>query len=244
MIDEYSYIIIDDEPKAIKILSNSINRLCGNLNMIGSYTDWEPALSALNNSDTDIAFLDISMPRKSGFGLLELIPELPCEIIFVTAHEEYALKAFKFSPIDYLLKPVADDRLSNAINKATEHIRFKSSSQNQLSKEGININNKIGIRNNNGLDYVNIDDIIFFEAKSRYTSVVTRNKKYVSTNNLGKFKTILDGQNFYNVHRSFIVNTNHILRYESSGVLILTDGYQIPVAKNTRGEFLKLFNRY
>ncbi len=243
MTNSYSYIIIDDEAKAIKMLHNAISRLYDNMELAGSYTEWEPAYGALKNNDADIAFVDISMPHKSGFSLLEMVPDLGSEIIFVTAHEEYALKAFKFSPVGYLLKPVNDNRLQAAIDKAISHVQNKKIASGHLHDEVVSKNNKLGIRNNNGLDYINIDDILYFEANARYTKVVTKARNYLSSCNIGKFKKMVEGRAFYAVHRSFIVNTNHIARYESSGILIMEDGHEIPVSKNTREDFLNLFDR-
>lgn len=244
MKNNYNYIIIDDEPKAIKVLQNTISQLYSDLKMIGSYTDWESALTALSNRDLDIAFLDISMPHKTGFGILDMLPELTCEVIFVTAHEEFALHAFKYSPVDYLLKPVKSTRLEAAIAKATAHIQHKPSTNTRIYSEDISIDDKIVIRNKNGLDYVKLRDIIFFEASNRYTHIITANKNYVSTTNLGKFKEVLKEKHFFNVHRSYLVNIDHIKRYESSGILTLTNGHQIPVAKSTREDFLTLFEKF
>ncbi|MBZ0100222.1 MAG: LytTR family transcriptional regulator DNA-binding domain-containing protein [Taibaiella sp.] len=243
MTNSFQYIIIDDEAKAIKMLSNAIGRLYDNLEMTGAYTDWEPALAALENGEADIAFVDISMPRKNGFSLLEMVPDLSCEVIFVTAHEEYALKAFKFSPVGYLLKPVNDARLKAAVDKAITHVQNKKLAAGHVNDAIISKNNKLGIRNNNGLDYINIDDIIYFEANARYTKVVIKGRSYLSSCNIGKFKKLVEGRNFYSVHRSFIVNTDRITRYVSTGVLVMEDGHEIPVSKNIREDFLNLFNR-
>lgn len=243
MTNNYQYIIIDDEAKAIKMLDNAITRLYDNLELAGSYTEWEPALDALRSNDADIAFVDISMPHKNGFSLLEMVPDLACEIIFVTAHEEYALKAFKYSPVGYVLKPVKDSSLQAAVDKAITHVQNKKIALGHLHDEVISKNNKLGIRNHNGVDYVNIDDILYFEASARYTKVVTKARGYMSSCNIGKFKKMVEGKAFYAVHRSFIVNTNHISRYESSGILIMEDGHEIPVSKNTREDFLNLFDR-
>lgn len=243
MTNNYKYIIIDDEAKAIKMLHNAISRLYDNMDMEGSYTEWEPALDTLKNSEADIAFVDISMPHKSGFGLLEMVPHLSCEIIFVTAHEEYALKAFKYSPVGYLLKPVKDEMLRAAVDKAISLVQNRKIASVHLHDELITKNNKLGIRNNNGIDYIDIDNILFFEASARYTRIVTKSKSYLSSCNIGKFRKIIEGRNFYPVHRSFIVNIAHVVRYESSGILITEGGHEIPVSKNVREDFLNLFER-
>lgn|SRR5690606_7613781 len=243
MTNSYQYIIIDDEAKAIKMLNNAITRLYDNLEIKGSFNHWEPALEALKNGGLDIAFVDISMPHKNGFSLLEMVPDLSCEIIFVTAHEEYALKAFKYSPVGYVLKPVNDNRLKAAIDKAIVHVQNKRAAAAHTGSAGISTNNKLGIRNNHGLDYVSMNDIIFFEANARYTRVVTKANSYLSSWNIGKFRQMVEGKHFYPVHRSYIVNTDKIIRYVSGGVVVMEDGHEIPVSKNTREDFLNLFSR-
>lgn len=242
MTHSYSYIIIDDEPKAIKLLSRIIQQYYSNLQETGTYISWELALDALKKDEADLIFLDISMPHKNGMALLEMASDISGEIIFVTAHEEHALKAYKYAPSGYILKPIVDDVLKATIDKAIERIRDKKrAAQQQIEK--IAGSNKIAISNKNGLDYVNIDEILFFEADARYTKVITTGKNYTSSYNLGKFKAMLEKHSFYPVHRSYMVNLNRVSRYERSGILIMENGDEIPVAKNARDGFLSLFER-
>jgi two-component system LytT family response regulator len=243
MKNRHSCIIVDDEPKAIELLADSIQDLYDNIDIMGTYTTWKTALPAIRNNDFDILFLDISMPQKTGIDILELVPELKSEVIFVTAHSEYALNAFKYFAAGYILKPVKDTVLTKTIDKALERISYKKLvAQKKLEQH--NAKNRIAIPNNNGLDYFNLTDILYFEATSRYTKATTSTSEILSSYSIGKFKEILDGNTqFYQVHRSFIVNLDFVKRYERNGTIIMSDGYEIPVAKNTREDFLNIFDK-
>jgi len=240
--DSYRCIIIDDEPKAIALLSDSLRDLYPEMNIVGSYTFWKDALSALRTNNFDIIFLDISMPQKTGMDLLQLVPGLKSEIIFITAFPDHALEAFNFSAAGYILKPVRDAKLIKAVDKAIEHIRFKRLA-NERESQSVLMQGKIAIPNNKGLDYVDLNDIIFLEATARYTRIIKKDKELLSSYSIGRFKELLEGYSFYQVHRSYIVNLNCIQRYESIGIVIMSDGSEIPVAKNNREEFLSYSNK-
>jgi two-component system LytT family response regulator len=241
-MNNYDYIIIDDEPKAVKLLKNKLSELYPNLQLKSEHNFWVPALDALRHSKFDILFLDISMPQKDGMDLLELAPDLNCEIIFITAYEEYALEAFNHAATGYILKPINDTLLTKAVDKAIKRIQDKRNAEKHISNEISRAKNTIGIHNNKGIDYVDINTISYFEATNRYTRIVTENLTYLSSYNIGKFKEIMDGYDFYQVHRSYIVNLHHIKRYESSGIIIMRDGNQVPVSRNLRDDFLKQFD--
>ncbi len=130
MKNNFSCIIVDDEPKAIELLKDCINYLFPNLDVIGSYTSWTVALPALRTTECDILFLDVSMPGKTGLDLLTLLPDLETEIIFVTAHSEHAMSAFKFAPSGYILKPIDDTQLTQAVKKSMERSQLKKAAKN------------------------------------------------------------------------------------------------------------------
>lgn len=243
MTDNLSYIIIDDEEKAIMLLNRLISQYYSNLHMAGYYTSWDAGFNALKKNDFDLLFLDISMPHKSGLDLLELVPQQDAEIIFVTAHEEHALQAFNFNPSGYILKPVEDVKLVTTINKAIKRVSDKKIAGDMGMDKVTRQKDKICIHNNKGFDYINVNDILYFEATTRCTKIITPNKTYVSSSNIGKFKELTGTNNFYAVHRSYIVNIDRIKRYESTGMLIVENGHEIPVSKNVREDFLRLFSR-
>lgn len=240
MSQEYKYVIVDDEPKAIELLKKRISLLFPNLSNIGVYTGWSGAVDPLRTNKPDIVFLDISMPEKSGIDFLKLFPDRKFDVIFVTAHADYAIDAIKLSAVGYILKPIDDTELYHAVNKVIEK-------KNSVSKNSITDNNgdilKIGVPNINGVDYIKPEEILYFESVNKYTKVVTKSYSVVSSYNLGEFKKVISDESFFQVHRSFIVNLHHIRRYEAAGTVVMDDDMQIPVSKNSKSEFHERFGK-
>lgn len=237
----YNCIIVDDEQDAIDLLSARIAYLYDNLSIADTFAHWEDALIALRNKKYDIVFLDISMPGKSGLDLLKLLPGLDAEIIFVTAFDNFALQAFSFSATGYILKPVDDTELTTAINKSMERIRNKKLA-NQPQAAAHKLNDKIGVPNKQGVDYVNVNEILYLESINKCTQIVTQKTKYTSSSNIGMYKHLTENPVFFQVHRLFIINLNCILRYETSGMIIMQDKKEIPLSRTIKQDFLKLFN--
>ena len=169
-----------------------------------------------------------------------MIPEKSAEIIFITAHSEHALSAFKFTPSGYILKPFDDRQLILAIDKAIERIQHKRLAKQQT---GGTASAKIGIPDKKGTEYITISDIVYIEAFNGCTKVVTTYGELTSAYNIGRFKTTLEKNGFFQIQRSFIVNTNSIRRYTLEGSVILNNGMEIPVSKNLRDDFLLIFNK-
>jgi two-component system, LytTR family, response regulator len=240
-MNNISCIIVDDEQDAIELLMSRVGLLFKNITVTGTYSHWEKAFEALRSQKCDLLFMDISMPGKNGIELLKIIPGLECEIIFVTAHDSYALDAFSFSTSGYILKPIDDAALSSAINKAAERIHNKRIAKQPASPAPF-VNDRIGIPNNHGIDYVNISDILYLESTNKCTKIVTTGKEYLSSLNLGKFQHLVDGHSFFQVHRSYIINLGKILRYESSGLIIMSNKDEIPLARSIKSEFLKILD--
>lgn len=233
----YTCIIIDDENKAIELLSDTIKELYDNIEIIGTYTSWKEAVIALKKGNYDLLFLDVSMPEKTGFDLLAFVPNIKSEIIFVTAHAEFALDAFNYPASGYVLKPVEDVALSKAIDKALNRIE-KAGNNSETIKT-----TKVTIPNKKGLDFVEQDEVVFLEALAKNTRIKKKDGEIISTQAFGTFRDGLNYTPFYQVHRSFIINIHNITRYESTGIVIMNDGTEIPVAKSVREDFIKLFGR-
>jgi two-component system LytT family response regulator len=249
MLRDIKCIIIDDEPKAIDLVKQRLGILFPDIQIAGTFTEWEKGLDALKNTAVDILFLDISMPQKSGLDLLKLFPRINFQVIFITAHSNFAVDAIKFSAVGYVLKPIDDYELSFAVNKALERINATSStppvmpaSDNASAKPMANGSIKIGIPNLKGIDYINSDDILYFESVNKYTKVVTREHSLLSSYNLGEFKKLVEHDHFFQVHRSYVINLLRVRRYETSGTVVMEDNMQIPVAKTIRTEFLNIFS--
>jgi len=241
MLHEINCVIIDDEEKAIEVLAERLSIFFPQINIVGKFTEWKKGLEALRTIKTDLLFLDISMPEKSGLDLLKLFPTIPFQIIFVTAHSQFAVDAIKYSVAGYVLKPIDDLELSFAVNKALERIQGNTSGAS--AGPGISNKMKMGIPNPKGIDYLNINDILYFESVNKYTKVVTSKSSIISSYNIAEFKKIIDPNYFFQVHRSFIVNLHRVKRYETSGTVVMEDNMNIPVSKNERADFMHAFSK-
>lgn len=236
MSNMYSCIIIDDEPNTIGLLSATLSELFPNITVQQTCTRWTEALEALRTTPFDIVFIDISIPGKNGIDVLKLVPSIKSEIIFITAHPDYAIEAFKVAATGYVLKPFDDVELAGAINTAIERIDAKRMARVAAVPEKPEI---IGIPDNKGISYIDKSEIAYLEATNKCTIVVTTTKEICSSYNLGKFKTVLDNK-FCQIHRSYIVNLAHVKRYLSVGSVIMSNNVELPISKNYREDFLKL----
>lgn len=239
MSNHISCIITDDEPKMVELLSDTLGELFPEIEIIGRYSNWKSALSGVKSNPADILFLDISMPEKTGFDLLELVPNLKSEVIFVTAHTEFAIEAFNFEVCGYILKPINEKMLVKTVERAKARILNKR----KLIEDTEIKAGKIGIPDDTGIRYINISDIIYCETYNRYTKVVTTEIEIISSYNIGKYYETLTQDFFYQLHRSFIVNLNHIKRYDTVGIVVMNNGTEIPISKKNKDDFLRMFNR-
>ncbi|OSZ79508.1 hypothetical protein CAP35_15040 [Chitinophagaceae bacterium IBVUCB1] len=238
MTRKFNYTIVDDEPNAIELLQSRMAILFPGGELSGTYTRWDDAMAGLTKHSPDILFLDISMPEKTGIDFLKLLPDFSFQVIFVTAHGEFALQAIKLSAAGYILKPVDDYELSFAVNKALGNLN-----KSLYKPDAVGSKHKIGIPNTKGIDYLNADDILYFESINKYTKVVTKEYSIMSSYNLGEFKKVIGEDHFFQAHRSYIVNLNKIKRYETQGLLVMDDNMQIPISKNLRQEFIDHFSK-
>jgi len=242
-------LIVDDEPKNIRILNGLLEESCPEVKILGEAVSAETAIPLIHEKNPDLVFLDIEMPYGNAFDLLDRIMPINFEIIFITAFDDYTLKAFKYSALDYLLKPVSIDELKTAVRKAKERIRFKNINH-QLQNLLFNINKpspslqKIALPCNEGLVFVLLSDIIRFEAKGGYTQVLTTDgQKYVSSRIIKEYEEILPEDIFFRIHNSHIINLNYVKKYHKGrgGVIEMSDNAQIEVATRRKEEFLARF---
>jgi two-component system LytT family response regulator len=218
-------LIVDD----VKLSRDGLAVLLGEtfpeaeiLNSVGSVAD---ARKLLNSEVYDIVFLDIQLKDGIGFDLLDDIPA-QTKVVFITAYENYAIEAIRNGAFDYLLKPINVEELNNCIQR----IRNITEIQAQITSDASTqiYQDKIGISSLDGIDYVDVDDIIYLKADGKYTEIITRNGKLVSSKNLKMFSYILNERLFVRVHNSYIVNISLISRFKKDdGMLILKDGTSI-----------------
>lgn len=236
-------IIIDDEERARDSLRTLLTSYCPNVNIVSQCANVPEAVLAINQKRPHLVFLDIEMPEYSGFELLSFFREVDFEIIFVTAYNEYALKAFEVSAIDYVLKPVDIDKLKSAVEKAEKKLSgYDMQSRLDVLKESFKTEqfNKIALPVSDGLLFIETSEIVYLEADGAYTEVWLKNgSKILVSKKIKFFEEVLDKRaNFFRSHRSFIVNVNFINKYlKSDSALTLDNGKTIIVSRDRKNEF-------
>lgn len=237
-------ILIDDERKSIETLKHSITKLCPNIEIIGETQVPEEGIQLIENLNPQLVFLDLAMPEMSGFDLLSNISTPNFEVIFATAFDEYAIEAIKHCAIGYIVKPIDDIELIEAVQRAAESIENKT----VLEKNLVLIENigqsfqdkKITIPTQSGLDFIKTKDIIYCEGTEGYTRLYFTHKRppMLSSKSIGYYHKMLKKKHFYLTHKSYLINMSHIEKYENEGYILLTDNYKAPVSRNKRTDFL------
>lgn len=251
-------ILIDDEPDNVQLLALQLARHCPQVELVGQFTDSPSALLALRSLKPALVFLDIEMPMLNGFQLLEQLGEIPFQVVFVTAYDQYAVRAFRFSALDYLLKPVDTVDLVNTVRRA-EQASLPSglvgTAQLDLLRSwypapapgnmpATTLPTKMALPHANGLTFVETSQILYAESDSNYTNfVLETGEKYLVSKTLGDVQEMLETRNFLRVHRQYVVNLDHIKRMvKGEGTyLVLTNGMSIPVARQHKERLLEKF---
>lgn len=233
-------IIIEDEQPARDLVKNYLSNFT-QIEVIEECSDGFSGLKAVNELKPDLIFLDIQMPKLTGFEVLELLEHKPV-IIFTTAYDQYALKAFEQNATDYLLKPFSKDRFSNAIEKAFDKIKHNKTDEKEVKElvhsfeENSDLLSRIAIRNGSKINVVSVDSIYYLEADGDYVSIHTREGKYLKEKTMKYFESHLDSKQFVRIHRSFIVNVNEIIRLENydkdNHIAILKNNDKLKVSAN------------
>lgn len=245
-----SGIIIDDEPNAIKTLELMIKRYCRNVNIAGTAGNIKSAIEEISSKNPDLIFLDIDLNPGSGFDILKQIPYNKYHIIFITAYNEYAIDAFRYCAVDYLLKPVNPELLIEAVQKVVinkEQNKNKFLKYEELIQKYDNIHElKLALPTHKGIIYININEIILFKGDRNYTQVhLYSGQKITSSRNLQEFENQLNSVNFFRIHKSYLINMNYVkmLHKESGYYVEMTNGYSIAVPKSRKDTFMQLMNK-
>ena len=248
-LDMIKAIIVDDEEHARLTLAGKLKEYFPDIEIIGEAQTAQEAFDMIISSQPDLLFLDVAMPRESGFDLLKRLPNLNFEIIFVTGFDKYAIDAISFCAIGYLLKPIQDELFIKAVHQARRRIlKEKENIRNQqllqnLSHPGHG-NNKIGIPTMDGLEFIATNKIIRCEGMDKYTQISIQDRPPITSSyNIGEFVRLLKPYGFFLVHKSHLINMEFICRYNKEGIVILEDGSGIPVSKRKRNDFLDHISR-
>lgn len=242
-------LIVDDEPKARSLLRNIITEYTQGIEVVGEAASVNEAVKIINKLQPDLVFLDIEMPNENGFALFDYFDVPPFETIFCTAYSQYALQAFEVSAIDYLLKPISISKVQAAIEKA-----IKTRGQNKIMeqvaalKENLSVQQlqKIGLPLSDGLQFIKMDDLLYFEADGSYTHVITAKEKFLVCKKIKEFDELLQNDNrFYRVHRSYLVNILKVTKYskKEGATLIFENHKVIPVAREKKNDFDEFIGR-
>lgn len=235
-------ILVDDEPRARAVLENLLLRFCPEVDLLAKCSNVPEAVEAIHLHQPDLVLLDIEMPNYAGFELVNFFKEVDFEIIFVTAYDQYALRAFELAAIDYLLKPVDIERLKQAIARVRVHCDRKER-HDRMALLGQTLEQrqvKNLIVNDKGQQHVlPIEGIIAIEAQAAYCTLHMEDRQLVASKNLKHFETLLeDSKDFLRVHKSWLINKRHLLFYSKSEMLIhLKGGLVAKLSKYQKAEF-------
>lgn len=236
-------LIVDDEPLSRQII-REFSRAFPEVEIIGECANGYEALKAAAEDHPDLMFLDIQMPRLSGFDVLELLEE-PVQVIFVTAYDQYAIRAFEVHALDYLLKPVSEERFAEAVRRAVEHIRNgKTPLARPLRPENEPYRNRILIKDGANIHFVPVEQVDYIEAQDDYVCIFAGKEKHLKLQRLGELENSLDPAQFVRIHRSYILNLDRLARIDlmtkDQRVAVLRTGQQLPVSRNGYEKIKKL----
>jgi two-component system LytT family response regulator len=240
-------VLVDDEIDSIRVLRNLLHTHCPEVNIVGEANGVKTALQTIETCLPDLLLLDIAMVNETAFDLLDRLRAVNFQVIFITAFDDHAIRAFKYSAVDYLLKPVDGDDLRKAVEKAAQRVQEKGVSHRldvlmdnigtlQLGQQ------KIGLPTVNGLTFVFLKDILRFEANGSYTTIFLSNgEPIVTTRSIKEYESLLPVTIFYRVHNSHIINLNKVQKYQKGrgGYILMEDDSSIEVAQRRKEDFLR-----
>lgn len=244
-------VIIEDEKKSREVLMSLVEKNCPELQLIGTAESVEQAVELIRKEKPELVFMDIQLADGTGFDILQQVQGINFDLVFATAFDQYAIKAIKYSAIDYLLKPIDGDELKLAVKKIFE----KRSNSSNVENLKFLINNlkksddefsRITLPTGNAYEIVNIKDIIRCEASESYTYFfLTGKRKFLVTAGLKHYEDILPSESFIRVHHHHLVNMDHVIRYlkVDGGYAVMSDDSKIEISRRKREAFLDRLNR-
>ncbi len=245
-----STLIIDDELHIREMISQIIKDHCPEIEVIASTGSVHESVQAIQNLNPDLILLDIKMPDGTGFDLLQKLETIDFKIIFITAYEEHAIKAFQFSAIDYLLKPIDPQELVQGIQKAIHAIHAEMSLKLSTLFGHLSPNDsgekKIILKTSDNIHLIKINDIIHLDSDQNYTAFHFKDNKSITVSRtLKDYEDLLIEFGFFRVHKSHLINIHYIDRFEKAegGTVVMSNQSRIPVASRKRDQLLELFEK-
>ena len=239
-------IIIDDEEDGREALRMAAE-YCPELEIIAICASAQEGLEAIAHNKPDLVFLDIQMPHMSGFEMLQQLQKIDFQVIFVTAFDQYAIKAIKFSALDYLLKPIDIDELQTTIKKInisadSDHKEYQLQALYKNVPKSKMESKRFAVPTLKGLLFIKTSELIYCQADGNYSTLyLTGKRELVVSKALGDFEEFLESEGFYRIHHSYLININHLQEYVKGegGYVKLTDGFHADVSRRKKEQFLK-----
>ncbi len=246
-------ILVDDEPRGLTSLQKLLEINCPGVEVVGLASSAEEAKEKITELKPQLVFIDIAMPGKTGFDLLKDFDVVNFEIIFVTAHNSYAIQAFHFSAVDYLLKPVDEELLVEAVKRAERRIEEKTSGQHietlmhNIGQKDSPHKMKLCIPSVKGFQVIDIQDIIYCEASSNYTNIHFTNRPFICASRpIHEYEELLEDSSFARIHKSYVINLEHVKEYMrgEGGSILLSNGKELEVSRRKKEDFFKKMKMY
>lgn len=241
-------VIIDDDKHSTDMLSALIERYCTSMNILSIAHDIEEGARDIIRYNPDIIFLDVEMPGGTGFDLLEMLQNRNFDVVFVTAHNKYALQAIKHSALDFLLKPYDSVEFVKTIDRIQTNISDKALNIDVLLE---NITHqtpkKLVVSSTKGFEYIPVEDIVRIESERSYARIFLLNKRVIMVSKcLNEYQNMLDSRIFFRVHNSHLVNLNHVKMYyrTDGGFIEMIDGTQIPISRSKKELFINAMQNF
>lgn len=242
VVSMYKVVLIDDESKARNALKNLLVKHCPTIQVVGEGNCVKAGIEVIHKNNPDLIFLDVQMPDGTGFDLLKQIGEINFKIIFASAYDKFAIQAFKFSALDYLLKPVEAEKLVEACSKLTSDDRFEILNQKlEVLLSNKNSFEKLALPTIDGIIFVKIKDITRCESENNYTNIFLNNgKKIMVSKTLKEYDEMLTPFGFFRIHKSYLINLSYLTRYKKGegGYVEMEDGAELEVSRRRKEDFL------
>ncbi len=245
-------ILVDDEANSREILKNILEKNCPDIHIVDICKNVEEAYVSIVKNEPNLVFLDIEMPPQTGFDLLSKFSNIHFDVVFTTAHNDYALQAIEFNCLSYILKPLSIEKVILAVEKVkSKHQNLNQRKQLEnllynLNQSPNRQNNKIALPTLEGLEFILVSNIIRLEADGSCTRIFAKDgTNILTTRNLKEFETLLEGYSFCRVHRKSIININFISKYYKGegGYVIMADKSNIAVSRRRKDAFLEMVNK-
>lgn len=238
-------VIVDDEQDSVALLQLQLQKDCPHVTVIKTFYSSVSALDELDLLQPDLVFLDIEMPELNGFELLEKLMPFSFKVIFITAYNRYAIRAFRFNALDYLVKPVDNKELCEAVDKAAESPSPSASQLMEALKQSTGETiKKIAVSTQAGVTFINLEDIIYAEASGNYSKLVmTEGPGFIISKTLKDIQEMLEEKQFFRIHRQYIINLNKVKHFNrNDSLLTMENNAELPVAKIQKEKLSEKFS--